>query len=131
MVTLTTITHLCIVTKRLLVFDQPNERYPLNFFLAQSPLLIGDGDLFCLSSSLVLSLHIQDTIGILQCHFNLWGSPVSITKNTSVHKITCILSYSMSIINPSTNLRAGGMPERLNFRSSLQSFVRLLSHSNT
>ena len=68
MVTLTTITHLCIVTKRLLVFDQPNERYPLNFFLAQSPLLIGDGDLFCLSSSLVLSLHIQDTIFFYICH---------------------------------------------------------------
>mmetsp|Transcript_17432 Transcript_17432/g.48427 ORF Transcript_17432/g.48427 Transcript_17432/m.48427 type:complete len:293 (-) Transcript_17432:1188-2066(-) len=49
--------------------------HALNLLLAQAALVAGDGDLLLLAGALVLSTHIQDTVGIhLKGHLNLGGT---------------------------------------------------------
>jgi len=49
--------------------------HSLDFFLGESTLIVGNGDLLSLSGSLILSLHIEDTVGIdIEGDLNLWNT---------------------------------------------------------
>lgn len=49
--------------------------HALNLLLAQAALLGSDGDLLLLAGALVLSTHVQDTVGVdLKSHLNLGGA---------------------------------------------------------
>merc|ERR1712119_155711 len=57
--------------------------HPLDFLLGESALVVGDRDLVLLSSGLVSSRDVQDTIGInVKGHLNLWN-PTGRRGNTS------------------------------------------------
>merc|ERR1719341_2856969 len=57
--------------------------HPLDLLLGESALVVGDRDLVLLSSGLVSSRYVQDTIGInVKGHLNLWN-PTGRRGNTS------------------------------------------------
>jgi len=60
--------HLFVLLSELLsLFD-----HAINFVLVETSLVVGDGDLLLLASTLVLGTHIEDTVGIdLEGHIDL------------------------------------------------------------
>merc|ERR1719446_178588 len=77
--------------------------HPLNFFLGQATLIIGDGDLVLLAGALISSRHIQDTIGIdVEGNLNLRNSSGCWwnTSEVKLAKVVVVLGHcSLSLVN--------------------------------